>query len=118
MSPREKRRRSDRLSLDPYWLILALVVIVAGTLLTVSLWFPKVAVASNVLGSIVGTAGTVWLIVVAFSDDTTEGMLCLLFPCYTVVYFMKNFDETKRAFLLQLTGGAISTAAMLLQLRN
>lgn len=118
MSPPEKKRRSDQWSIDPYWLILAVVVIAAGILLAVSLWFPKVAVASNVLGSIVGTAGTVWFIVVAFSDDTTEGMLCLLFPCYTLVYLVKNFDETKRAFLLQLTGGAISTAAMLLQLRN
>lgn len=116
VSHRRAARKRNRWAVDPYWASLAVVVALGATLLTLSLWFPNVAVASNILGSAVGIAGSVWFIVIAFSEDNTEGMLCLLIPCYTLIYFVKNIDETKRAFLLQVTGWAISTASTLIQL--
>lgn len=107
------QRKARRLSIDPYWVAMGVIWFSLGGLWIASIWDPRAVVVAHILGSTIGIAGSIWLIVVAFTDDPTEGTLCLLVPCYSLFYVIKNFDETQRAFLLQATGWMMTAASAL-----
>ena len=65
-----------------------------------------------VLGSVLSLVGYVWVIVIAFQDDATQGMLCICFGPYMLYYILVNFDETKQAGIIWLAGTVLQIAAM------
>jgi hypothetical protein len=44
--------------------------------------------------------GWVWLIVVSFRETTTQGVLCLLVPCYQLYYYLTRWEDTRGSFCL------------------
>lgn len=52
--------------------------------------------------------GNIWFLVIAFSDDVGQGLLCLCVPFYSLFYLATHWDECKFPFLLGL-GGFVMT---------
>jgi hypothetical protein len=82
-----------------------------GFCLTVA--FPPAFVGLLFLGFGLSIAGHIWLLVVAFQDSPTSGMLCLLIGLYALVYAIMNLGETWRALLLQVLGFFVIISAFL-----
>ena len=47
-------------------------------------------------------SGSIWILVVAFSESLSQGFLCLLVPCYVLFYISSRWEDTKGAFALEL----------------
>ena len=39
--------------------------------------------------------GGIWLLVISFRESTTQGLLCLLVPCYQFYYVFSRWDDTR-----------------------
>jgi predicted Zn finger-like uncharacterized protein len=46
--------------------------------------------------------GSIWVLVVAFKESLSQGLLCLLVPCYVLYYIFSRWEDTKGPFVLQL----------------
>jgi hypothetical protein len=46
--------------------------------------------------------GGIWLLCIAFREEVTKGVMCLLVPFYCLYYICTRWDETKGAFALSL----------------
>jgi HEAT repeat protein len=47
--------------------------------------------------------GGIWLLVVAFSEDAVQGILCLFVPFYSLYYIITRFGECYRPLTVQLS---------------
>jgi hypothetical protein len=72
--------------------------------LGIGLQVPLLIVAAAILGYLVSLVGHIWFLFVAFSDSPRHGVCCFIVPCYAFVYFILNFEETKRPFFVELAG--------------
>jgi hypothetical protein len=52
------------------------------------------------LGSLMAIGGGVWLLIVAFSEDSTTGFLCLFVPFYMFYFVLTEFETCRRPFLV------------------
>jgi hypothetical protein len=52
------------------------------------------------LGAVLSCGGGIWLLIVAFSEDSTTGLLCLFIPLYVFYFALTEFETCKRPFLL------------------
>lgn len=115
---KKKRRRSSSessglpLGLDYFWLALIGLLVLGLPIIGLSLIFPPAALAGLALGGLASFVGGIWFLMIAFQDDATQGILCLLIPMYSLIYLISNFEETKRPFCLQMAGTAISVFAI------
>ena len=98
-------------------IIVGLVVCVVASLLSFIL--PKLGL---ILGSLIfigasclSPVGSIWMLIVAFEDDTTEGLLVLFVPFYFFYYLIKTWDGSVpyiiNALTFALLGLAISVFA-------
>jgi hypothetical protein len=62
------------------------------------------ALLAMALGSIMSMAGGIWLLIVAFSEDSTTGLLCLFIPFYMFYFILTEFETCKRPFLVYALG--------------
>jgi DNA-directed RNA polymerase subunit RPC12/RpoP len=110
--PRKKRRKrrrpretSDFLANVNWFLVglggLAFIWIVS---LGLAFAFPPFALVPMGLGWLLSMVGGVWFLIIAFQDDVTAGILCLLVPFYSVYYLITNFDSVKMPFFAQMLG--------------
>jgi hypothetical protein len=60
-----------------------------------------------VLAWILSTWGRVWLLVVAFHTSTQWGVLCLLAPCFDLIFLITHWQDAKKPFGLQVLGFAM-----------
>ena len=51
---------------------------------------------------VLGFAGAVWLLVLAFREKMMHGFCCMLVPFYAFYYVATRWEDTKVAFILQL----------------
>jgi hypothetical protein len=56
----------------------------------------------GLLLAIVGAAGGIWCLIEAFSEDTTQGVLCLCVPFYAFYYVIARIDGEKKWIILGL----------------
>ncbi|MFL5338894.1 MAG: hypothetical protein ACJ8F7_01905 [Gemmataceae bacterium] len=101
--PRRRKRRKRRRSsagglsvLDDHFLIIVAAVGIAallalGLAIAVPVTRPLVDMGLSGLGAV----GGIWLLVLAFMEDTTQGVLCLCVPCYMLYFAASRFDEVK-----------------------
>jgi HEAT repeats len=47
-------------------------------------------------------SGSIWILVLAFSESLSQGLLCLLVPCYVLFYIFSRWEDTRGAFVLEL----------------
>src|SRR5205814_1889643 len=99
---RRKRRKRPRSSagglsvLEDNFLIIVGVVGVAALLaLGLAIAVPPSRPLVDVGLSGIGAVGGIWLLVLAFMEDTTQGVLCLCVPCYILYFAASRFDEVK-----------------------
>ncbi len=54
------------------------------------------------VGLLLSLSGSIWILVIAFSEGLAQGLLCLLVPCYILFFTFSRWEETKGAFLLEV----------------
>lgn len=69
-----------------------------GVMFLLAWIFPPIAIilgiAVYIAGGLGATVGSIWLLVIAFQDDITQGLLCLFVPFYILYYMFANWSET------------------------
>lgn len=65
---------------------------------------PIFALLAMALGAILSMAGGIWLLIVAFSEDSTTGLLCLFVPFYMFYFILTEFETCKRPFFVYALG--------------
>jgi hypothetical protein len=117
---KKRRRRRSRtfelswlpIAFTPYLITMIGLITVAVPLLALSLVVPQIGIIALVMGVCMWLCGRIWFLGVAFSDDTTQGLMCLWCGPYNLVYLCLNFEEAKRPFFLEITGDFIATFAL------
>jgi predicted Zn finger-like uncharacterized protein len=46
--------------------------------------------------------GGIWLLVIAFQESTSQGLLCLLVPCYQLYYVISRWEDARGAVCLSV----------------
>jgi hypothetical protein len=92
--------------------VLAVPLLALCFIPTVGALFALLALA---LGGLMSMVGGIWLLIVAFSEDTTTGLLCLFVPFYSIYFILTEFDLCKKPVMvyglgLLLTFGAVCAA--------
>jgi hypothetical protein len=64
------------------------------------------------LGGMVSGGAGIWIVVIAFQDDTLQGVLTLLVPFYLVYYAITRWDTSKFAFLTYVAGAAVGLCGL------
>jgi hypothetical protein len=115
---RKKKRRRKRRALirirwvpfafDPFMITMVTLIFAGLVLTTLSLVVPQFGYISLIMGACMYLFGRLWFLSVAFSDDSTQGMLCLWCGPYNYVYLAMNFEDTKRPFFVEITGSFIA----------
>ncbi len=59
------------------------------------------------LGAILSMAGGIWLLIAAFSEDSTTGLLCLFVPFYMFYFILTEFETCKKPFMCYALGLAL-----------
>jgi hypothetical protein len=121
--PRKKKRRRKRkkksfdlealnfLGLDTITLIALGITLLGFLFIPAAFIVPPLIFVPLVLGTVLSLVGYFWVIVIAFQDDSTQGMLCLCFGPYMLYYILVNFDETKQAGIIWVAGTVLQIAA-------
>jgi hypothetical protein len=60
-----------------------------------------------VLGLLIATWASIWLLVIAFRDKVEQGLLCLLVPCYSLYYMISRWRETRGVFAMSFAPGFV-----------
>ena len=64
------------------------------------------------LASLLGIVGGVWLLMLAFEEGATTGLLYLFLPCFALYFFFSRFDGSM-PFRLTIASWVLSTVAVL-----
>lgn len=62
------------------------------------------AIIAAVIGGIVAGVGGTWILITAFRESTSQGLLCMFVPFYIVYYAIKRWSDAKKPFVLGLVG--------------
>ncbi len=82
-------------------LVLAGVCLVTGLL---AFFVPALLLVPVGLGALASVVGGVMFLIVAFQDDTMQGILCWFVPFYSLYYLITHFEEEKIPFFIQMAG--------------
>ncbi|HLW65653.1 MAG TPA: hypothetical protein VKS79_10065 [Gemmataceae bacterium] len=77
----------------------------AAFILPPLIWIPVT------IGTVLSLVGYICVVIIAYQDDVTQGMLCFCFGPYMLYYVFVNFDDTKQAAVIWLAGTALQIAA-------
>jgi hypothetical protein len=101
-----KRRKKSRSQEGMSPLVKALIVMGGICLLSsiVSIFLNPAMFAPIILGMLMTAAGNIMFLIVAFSDDALQGLLCWLVPFYSLYYLITHFEEEKVPFLTSVGG--------------
>lgn len=70
-----------------------------------------------VLGMLISTIGSIWVIVIAFQEDFGKGLACIFIPYIAFVYTIKHCrTKTGKPFLLEVVGAVLLTIGISLWL--
>jgi hypothetical protein len=112
--PRRRRRRSRRssefagLPFSPGVVVLFGLGGVGLLLVILAFAVPAVGMAVWILGALISFVGGIWFLVVAFTVDATQGLLCLCVPFYSLYFLITNWEDTKMPFFVNLIGVFVS----------
>ncbi len=62
------------------------------------------AIIAAVIGGIVAVVGGIWILITAFRESTSQGLLCMFVPFYVVYYAIKRWSDAKKPLVLGLVG--------------
>jgi hypothetical protein len=103
---RKKRRRRSGSSAGLSPLLIGVMVVggIGFVCAVLSFVVPAMALVTMGLGYLLQFTGGIMFLVVAFQDDTLQGILCLFVPCYSLFYLISHFEEEKIPFLINIAG--------------
>src|SRR5438128_53828 len=117
--PRRRRRRRRRRSsessgafferfMEPFTIgIVCALGLWAFSMLLMFVGVPLAVLAALAVAGITAAVGRIWFLSIAFSEDSTVGMLVLWCPFYDLYYLVSNLEETWRAFATNVLGGVL-----------
>jgi hypothetical protein len=79
-----------------------------------SLLVPPVAMGVTVAGFVLYASGWLWLLIVAFGDDTFHGILCVATHFYWIAYVFINLEEAWRPVALMVLGMLVASSGAIL----
>src|SRR5262249_27090593 len=105
--PRKRRRRRRKkrsrtlgflefLGFGTITLVALGLALVGFLFVPASFALPPLIFVPMALGSVLSLVGWVWIVVIAFQDDSTQGLLCFCCGPYVLYYVIANFDEAKQ----------------------
>jgi hypothetical protein len=99
---------------NPYLFIMVSVLFIwgLGMVLRVAAGIFYAGFAAFMLAWLVVAAGRIWFLTIAFSEDSTTGMLCMIVPFYSLYYFITNLEETWKPVVTEFVGGVLVMLAM------
>jgi hypothetical protein len=59
-------------------------------------------VAIGIIFALLGAVGGIWCLVEAFSEDVTQGILCLCIPLYALYFVIAKIEPPKKWIILSL----------------
>lgn len=62
------------------------------------------AIIAAVIGGIVAGVGGIWIVITAFRESTSQGLLCLFIPPYAIQYGIKRWSDAKKPLVIYLVG--------------
>ena len=62
------------------------------------------AIIAVVIGGIVAGVGWIWVVVTAFRESTSQGLLCLFIPPYAIYYGIKRWSGAKKPLVIAVVG--------------
>ena len=65
------------------------------------------AIIAAVIGGIVAVVGWIWIVITAFRESTSQGLLCLFIPPYAIYYAIKRWSDSKKPLVIALVGVVI-----------
>ena len=71
-----------------------------------------ICLAILIIGGLIMLYGSILFLIVAFQDNVFWGLACLLVPIAALFYLVKNWEETKSPFVIQVVGGLILGAGL------
>ncbi len=104
---RKKKRNRARTAVggvDPFYLGLIGIAVVCLLSTALGLIWPAISAVAILLGMMLVVVGGIWIVVIAFGESSTDGILCLLIPFYSLYFVLAHFPETKKAFFAYLVG--------------
>ena len=61
------------------------------------------AIIAAVIGGIVAGVGWIWILITAFRESTSQGLLCIL-PPYAIYYGIKKWSDAKKPLVIYSVG--------------
>ena len=61
-------------------------------------------IIAAVIGGVILLVGAIWLVIIAFRESTSCGLLYMFLPFYSIYYAITRWSETKKPFLIGLIG--------------
>jgi hypothetical protein len=65
------------------------------------------AIIAAVIGGIVAGVGWIWVVITAFRESTSQGLLCLFIPPYAIYYGIKRWSDAKKPLIIAVVGGVV-----------
>jgi hypothetical protein len=62
------------------------------------------AIIAAVIGGIVAGVGWIWVVITAFRESTSQGLLCLFIPPYAIYYGIKRWSDAKKPLIIAVVG--------------
>ena len=88
----------------PLWIVLG----------AIGYFVPPVALVLLLAGFLLGAAGGIWLLIIAFQEDVVSGFLCLVVPFYALVFVVTHLEIAGRAFAANVVGSLMCLTGVLL----
>jgi hypothetical protein len=115
--PRRRKKKKRRhksfelpLGMDAFTAGLLGVGVFGLLFVPLALFSPVIAVVPYGMGTCMCLGGWIWLVVIAFQDETQHGVLCLCCSPYCIYYIATHFEDAKRPFFVWLTGFVLQMA--------
>ena len=57
-----------------------------------------------IIGGVATGIGFVWILITAFRESSSQGLLCMFVPFYEIYYVITRWSDTKKPFIIGLVG--------------
>ena len=120
--PRKKRKRRKRRKTKSLPQVSDTLVFAVGLLLLVGVWGLAMGIkvagvyiaglTALAIAGITAACGRMWFLMIAYSEDSTTGTLCLMFWPYSLYFMISNLAETWKPFAIEVLGGILVVLAL------
>ena len=113
---REEERKKTREGM-PWWVYLIGLMFTIGFIIMMMVLPQRIALMTGgiiiyTLAVIVNLYASIRILIIAFSESVAQGLLCLLVPCYMLVYIFMHWDTCGGYFLMSVAADVVSNLVM------